>query len=216
MIDPIWTGASKPWPTLEIRVALRKTSTQDIPDMTATRESVQQYEQALATYMPMLLPVPIVVFSAIFDGRPWHQVSPEFKLFEIPGGHFDLVTARSDVFAAHLRDQLKDIGGRTRPHVSAAHLEKLAQELYGAIRDLQLKARALTEERDDLRAQVATFAEERASLNWHAEALATERDGLKGTVAERNEELDALRASSCWRITATLRRTARFLRNGKL
>jgi hypothetical protein len=163
----------------------------------------------------MLLPVPIVVFSAIFDGRPWHQVSPDFKLFEVPGGHFDLVTTRSDVFAARLRDQLKDIAGRTRPQVSAAHLEKLAHELYGAIRDLQFKARVLTEERDDLRAQVATFAEERASLQAHAEALATDRDGLRGTVAERNEELAALRASSCWRITAPLRRTARFLRKGK-
>jgi hypothetical protein len=163
----------------------------------------------------MLLPVPIVVFSAIFDGRPWHQVSPDFKLFEVPGGHFDLVTTRSDVFAARLRDQLKDIAGPTRPHVSAAHLERLAQELYGTIRDLQLTARVLTEERDDLRAQVATFADERASLKARAEALARERDGLKGAVTERNEELAALRASSCWRITAPLRRTAQFLRRGK-
>ncbi|MGA9009849.1 MAG: alpha/beta fold hydrolase [Xanthobacteraceae bacterium] len=112
MIDPVWTGAGEPWPTLERRgdaVNVEETSTQDLPDMTMAAETEQQYREALATYVPMALRVPILVFSCKFDGRPWHQVSPDFKLFEIPGGHYDLVTARSSVFAARLRDQLKRI-----------------------------------------------------------------------------------------------------------
>jgi pimeloyl-ACP methyl ester carboxylesterase len=112
MIDPVWTGAGKPWPTLERRgnaVNIEETSTQDLPDMTMAPETQQQYGEALATYVPMPLRVPILVFSCRFDGRPWHQVSPDFRLFEIPGGHYDLVTTRSSIFVAHLRQQLKRI-----------------------------------------------------------------------------------------------------------
>ena len=233
MIDPIWTLAGKPWPTLEPGVrAINNgaTSAQDLPDLTPTPESPEQYRQALARYVPMLLPVPILVFSAKFDGRPWHQVSPDFKLFEMPVGHYDLVTVRSAVFAAHLRDQLKEIAERTRRDLSAAHLQTLAQELYRAIRDLKSKVRALTEERDDLREQVTTLAEECASLKAHFDALSTERDALRGTVIERdaqvtaldqavaarNRELAALHASRSWRITTPLRRAARLLRHEKI
>jgi surfactin synthase thioesterase subunit/acyl carrier protein len=114
MIDPIWTGAGQPWPTFEkLRhlVGVNETSTQDVFDVShllpSTPESRQQYKQALESYAPMPLPVPILVLSSTFDGRPWHQISPDFTLFELPGGHFDLVTVRSSVFAAHLRNQLK-------------------------------------------------------------------------------------------------------------
>ena len=59
--------------------------------------------------MPVPLRVPILVFSSVYDGRPWQQISSDFVLFELPGGHYDLVTVRSNVFGAHLRDQLKRI-----------------------------------------------------------------------------------------------------------
>jgi thioesterase domain-containing protein len=111
MIDPIWTAAGQPWPTLEsgAQVNGKETPTQDPFD--PTPESWQQYEQVLARYVPAPLPVPILVFSCAYDGRLWHQVSSDFTLVELPGGHHDLVTVRSDVFAAHLRDQLKRIAG---------------------------------------------------------------------------------------------------------
>ena len=219
MIDPIWTVAGEPWPIMETGAHAPnngETSAQELPYMTATRESWEQYGRALAAYVPMPLPVPILVFSAKFDGRHWHQISPDFKLFEIAGGHYDLVTARSDVFAAHLREQLKAIVGRPRPQLSANHFQTLIHELYTTIRDLKSKVRVLTGERDDLREQVSLFAEERSSLKAHAEALAAERDVLTGTVAERNGELAALRASRSWRITSPLRGTARLLRREKV
>lgn len=180
MIDPIWTVAGEPWPIMETRAHASnngQTSAQELPDMKPTPESWEQYGHALRAYVPMPLPVSILVFSAQFNGRPWHQISPDFKLFEIAGGHYDLVTARSDVFAAHLREQLKGIVGRPRPQLSANHFQTLIHELYTNIRDLKSKVRVLTEERDDLRKRVSIFTEERASLRTHADALAAERDG---------------------------------------
>ncbi len=106
MIDPIWTGAGQPWPALERQAHAINV---EEPKLIETPETSQQYQEAMEAYVPVPLPVPvpILVFSSTFDGRPWHQVSPNFTLFELPGGHFDLVTVRSDIFAAHLRDQLK-------------------------------------------------------------------------------------------------------------
>ena len=114
--------------------------------MKPTPESWEQYGHALRAYVPMPLPVSILVFSAQFNGRPWHQISPDFKLFEIAGGHYDLVTARSGVFAAHLREQLKGIVGRPRPQLSANHFQTLIYELYTNIRDLKSKVRVSTED----------------------------------------------------------------------
>jgi oxalate---CoA ligase len=129
MIDPVWTGAGQPWPRLEKQAGVddvekiptqipadmtrtREGKLQIIPDMTRTPESERQYREALERYVPAPLRVPLLVFSSIFDGRPWRQISSDFVLFELPGGHYDLVTVRSSVFAAHLRDQLKRIASR--------------------------------------------------------------------------------------------------------
>ena len=119
MIDPVWTGTGKPWPTLERQahaVDIEEIRLKIFPMMTPTPESGQQYEEALATYAPLPLRVPILVFSSTFDGRPWHQVSSDFTLFELPGGHYDLVTFRSGLFAAHLQDQLKRIADRRQQY----------------------------------------------------------------------------------------------------
>jgi thioesterase domain-containing protein/acyl carrier protein len=132
MIDPVWTGAGQPWPRLEKQAgvdAVEDITTsmpadmtrtpegklQILPDMTRTPESERQYTEALERYEPVPLRAPILVFSSIFDGRPWHQISADFVLFELPGGHYDLVTVRSGVFAAHLRDQLNRIAAQLRP-----------------------------------------------------------------------------------------------------
>jgi oxalate---CoA ligase len=123
MIDPIWTAAGKPWPTLERQAQageIEEAPPQDLPEVTPTPESWQQYEDALATYAPLPLPVPILVFSSTFDGRPWHKVSPDFTLFESPGGHYDLVTFRAGLFAAYLQDQLKRIADRPIAFVKRA------------------------------------------------------------------------------------------------
>jgi surfactin synthase thioesterase subunit/acyl carrier protein len=116
MIDPIWTGAGQPWPTLERQAHAINV---EEPNLIETPEISQQYQEAMEAYVPVPLPVPvpILVFSSTFDGRPWHQVSPNFTLFELPGGHFDLVTVRSGIFAAHLRDQLKRIAGQLQPRL---------------------------------------------------------------------------------------------------
>jgi len=130
MIDPVWTGAGQPWPRLEKRVGVDdediatqmpagttrapEDKLQILPDMTRSPESERQYTEALERYAPVPLRVPILVFSSIFDGRPWHEISSDFVLFELPGGHYDLVTARSRVFAAHLRDQLNRIAAQLR------------------------------------------------------------------------------------------------------
>jgi oxalate---CoA ligase len=112
MIDPVWTGAGQPWPTLEKRadgVDVAETATPNLPDVAWTPESAEQYHAALARYVPMPVPVPVCIFSSTFDGKPWHRISQDFTLFESAGGHYDLVTIHSSVFAAHLRDQLKRI-----------------------------------------------------------------------------------------------------------
>jgi oxalate---CoA ligase len=98
MIDPIWTGAGPPWPRLQADVVNIEESPPE-----------ELYQDTLERYVPTPLPVPTLVFSSRFDGRPWRQVSSDFTLFELPGGHYDLVTVRSSVFASHLRDQLKRI-----------------------------------------------------------------------------------------------------------
>jgi oxalate---CoA ligase len=131
MIDPLWTGAGQPWPRLEkqarvddveeitTQVLGDMTRTpegklQILPDMTRTPESERQYQEALERYAPAPLRVPILVFSSVYDGRPWHQISSDFVLLELSGGHYDLVTVRSGVFAAHLRDQLNRVAGGAR------------------------------------------------------------------------------------------------------
>jgi oxalate---CoA ligase len=113
MIDPIWTAMGKPWPTLWQAQA---GEIEEPPGMTPTPESWQQYEDALATYAPLPLRVPILVFSSTFQGKPWHKVSSDFTLFELPGGHYDLVTFRAGLFAAYLQDQLKRIADRRQQH----------------------------------------------------------------------------------------------------
>ena len=88
MIDPIWTVAGEPWPTMETSAHAPnngQTSAQELPDMKPTPESWEQYGHALRAYVPMPLPVSILAFSAELNGRPWHQISPDFKLFEIAG-----------------------------------------------------------------------------------------------------------------------------------
>ena len=184
MIDPIWTGAGLPWPTLERRagaVNIEQPSNQGLSNMTATPESLQQYKQALANYVPMPLPVPILVFSSQFDGRPWHLVSPDFRLFEIPGGHYDFLTIGSSVFATHLQEQLKRL---TDPTVRTP-----SEECDG----LRGQVEALAAERAALRAQVTALAEERASLRTHADALAAERAALRAQVTALAEERASLR-----------------------
>jgi acyl carrier protein len=217
MIDPIWTGAGEPWPTLARRadaVNIEQHS-KYLPDMTATTESLQQYKQTLATYVPMPLPVPILVFASQFDGRPWHLVSPDFRLFEMPGGHYDFLTIRSNVFAIHLQDQLKRL---TDPKARTPSKQRDG---------LRQQVEALATEYNTLRGRVTALAEERASLRINVAALAAEREDLKGRLAQQNAqiaalnqavaaqngELAALRASRSWRITAPLRGTARLLRS---
>jgi oxalate---CoA ligase len=145
MIDPVWTGAGQPWPRLEkqdhgdnveeIATSITKTpegKLQILPDMNANPESNRQYREALERYVPLPVRVPIVVFSCTFDGRPWQQISPDFRLIEISCGHFDLVTTRSDVFARHLRDRLKHIDGRAH-RVSVVHLLDHAKRIVGQL-----------------------------------------------------------------------------------
>jgi acyl carrier protein len=128
MIDPVWTGAGRPWPRLEKQARVdnvEEIATQIIPDMTGNPESARQYEEVLERYVPAPLQAPILVFSCGFDGKPWHQMSSNFVLLEMPGGHYDLVTFRSSVFAAHLRDQLERIASR-RPGTSNLEFEREA------------------------------------------------------------------------------------------
>jgi thioesterase domain-containing protein/acyl carrier protein len=110
MIDPLWTSAGQPWPIIE-----RATEGPDIqtnpvpvlPEITATPESWQRYGEALAAYVPEPVSAPVLVFCSTFDGKPWQGVSSDFTLFELPGGHYDLVTFRAEDFAARLREHLK-------------------------------------------------------------------------------------------------------------
>jgi thioesterase domain-containing protein/acyl carrier protein len=129
MIDPIWTGAGQPWPTLA--GAVPKQFEFLLP---STSESWQQYEEALVSYIPAPLPVPILVFSSTFDGQPWQRTSEDFRLFQLPGGHFDLVTSRSGEFAAHLGDQMRRISDRARPPVFAAQLRAQLKRIAGQLR----------------------------------------------------------------------------------
>jgi pimeloyl-ACP methyl ester carboxylesterase len=108
MVDPIWTPGGKPWPTLPKRTEAANTHKQVLPNMKATPESWEQYGNALLSYAPSPLQVRMLVFSAVFDGRPWHQVSSRVTLVEAPGwGHYDLVTFRSPFFAAQVNQQLR-------------------------------------------------------------------------------------------------------------
>jgi hypothetical protein len=117
MIDPIWTAAGQPWPRLQKPPAeAHDTDTGGDPspqppfvDMTATSDSFQKYKNALANYVPAPLPVPIIVFSSTYDGRPWKPLSPDVTLIESPGDHFDWVTTQSRRFAGALRDWLQRI-----------------------------------------------------------------------------------------------------------
>jgi oxalate---CoA ligase len=136
MIDPVWTGAGRPWPRLEKQARVDNVEeivTQILPDLTGNPESARQYEEALERYVPAPLRAPILVFSSSFDGRPWHKISPDFRLFELPGGHFDLVTFRSGVFAAHLRDQLKRVADGARPRRSPAYLLDQMKRITGQL-----------------------------------------------------------------------------------
>lgn len=106
MVDPIWTPAGKPWPTLPTPET-RAAQNQVLPNLKASPESWAQYGHALANYTPLPLQVPLIVFSSVFNGRSWNQLSSNFKLFELPGGHYDLVTFRSASFAENVKHQLR-------------------------------------------------------------------------------------------------------------
>jgi oxalate---CoA ligase len=123
MLDPIWTGAGRPWPLLErqarvddvgetqISAGMSRTpegKLQILPDMDGDPETYEQYGKALERYVPVQLHVPILAFSSMYDGSLWRQVSSDFTLFELPGGgHYDLVTVHLSAVAARVRDQQK-------------------------------------------------------------------------------------------------------------
>jgi thioesterase domain-containing protein/acyl carrier protein len=112
MINPIWTAAGQPWPLVDGYV--EEYPAGPFPEMTATPESWQCYAEALASYAPDPLPAPLLVLASKYDGKPWRAVSPDFTLFEQPGTHFDFVTHRADVFAAHVREHLKRVTDQIR------------------------------------------------------------------------------------------------------
>lgn len=107
MVDPIWTPGGRPWPTLPKPTETGNTPSQVLPNMKATPESWERYGEALVNYTPSPLHVRTLVFSAFFDGRPWHQLSSKVSLVETPGGHYDLVTFRSPFFAEQVKQQLR-------------------------------------------------------------------------------------------------------------
>jgi oxalate---CoA ligase len=124
MIDPVWTAQGEPWPTLEAGIVPDQSETtpaRPLPDMRMSPESLQRYGEALAKYAPAPLDVPIATFASTFDSRPWQQVSADFLLIELPGGHYDLVTSRAGVFAAHLREHLKRFANQMEPRLLEEH-----------------------------------------------------------------------------------------------
>jgi thioesterase domain-containing protein/acyl carrier protein len=124
MIDPVWTAQGEPWPTLAAGIAQNQSEAhpaRPLPDVRMSPESVQRYGEALARYAPAPFDVPIAIFASKFDGRPWQQVSADSLLLELPGGHYDLVTSRAGVFAAHLREHLKRLANQTEPRLLEEH-----------------------------------------------------------------------------------------------
>jgi pimeloyl-ACP methyl ester carboxylesterase len=110
MIDPPWTAQGEPWPILEASLEpspFNAERPETSPELRATPETLRGYGEALAKYVPAPLNIPIAIFSSTYDGRPWQPVSPKCTLFELPGGHFELVTFRAGLFATYLRDHLK-------------------------------------------------------------------------------------------------------------
>jgi oxalate---CoA ligase len=68
------------------------------------------YENSLAAYSPTPLPARLRVIASEYDGRGWARLSGDAKLVEIPGDHFDLVTARINDLASNLRSWLSGDG----------------------------------------------------------------------------------------------------------
>ncbi len=122
LIDPIWTAAGEPYPVLE--GATIGGNVMLLPDADSESaepvkysltegpvETDQRYAEAHSKYRPLPVSLPVILFAAAYDGRPWRQISDDFELVEHVGDHYDWITSRAPEFVAHLRAY---VGARRR------------------------------------------------------------------------------------------------------
>ncbi len=129
MVDPVWPVDGRPWPEIErppsgsyadkVIDALRRRSIgaaklgyRHIMGRAQTPALLEQYDRALAIYVPQPIAAPVMVFSSQYDGSKWQEISPDFALFELPGAHYDWVTVHADRFAGQLRKRFGSVGER--------------------------------------------------------------------------------------------------------
>jgi pimeloyl-ACP methyl ester carboxylesterase len=129
MVDPVWPVDGRPWPEIKtpppgsyaekVVDALRRRSIgaaklgyRHIMGRGQIPTLLEQYDRALAIYVPQPIAAPVIVFSSQYDGGKWRDVSPDFVLFEEPGAHYDWVTVNAGMFAEHLRKRFESVGER--------------------------------------------------------------------------------------------------------
>lgn len=85
-----------------------------------------QYQFVMARYFPARLDVPVAIFAADYDPRPWRQISPDLEIVELPDAeawrmnpdprkvegdlrHYAWVTEHKAALAAHLRTRIEQL-----------------------------------------------------------------------------------------------------------
>jgi oxalate---CoA ligase len=73
---------------------------------TGNNQILRAHQEALAYYGPERLQVPLLYYSAEFDGGEWRAVCPSTTIVDVPGGHVGCLTTHMGFLANHLRSQL--------------------------------------------------------------------------------------------------------------
>jgi thioesterase domain-containing protein/acyl carrier protein len=83
----------------------------DIAGAPPRRSTAQCYADAMATYHPEPLDVPVLYFSLKNDGGAWRRISPRTELHDLPGGHHTFGADTSPKATRRLRERLHEPGG---------------------------------------------------------------------------------------------------------
>jgi thioesterase domain-containing protein len=93
------------------------------------RELARIYNRLFRNYFPKEIEVPLIYFSAEYDGGPLRNLGPRVEVVSLPGGHWGCITTHVEVLAGHLRRRLEELN---RAH--SASLSQFSPPIQASIK----------------------------------------------------------------------------------
>jgi acyl-CoA synthetase (AMP-forming)/AMP-acid ligase II/thioesterase domain-containing protein len=93
------------------------------------RELARINNRLFRNYFPKEIEVPLIYFSAEYDGGPLRNLGPRVEVVSLPGGHWGCITTHVEVLAGHLRCRLEELN---RAH--SASLSQFSPPIQASIK----------------------------------------------------------------------------------